>query len=176
MHLQRWASVVKMSVFRVMVYLASAGLGCLPVCVLAAVLQGDVVGVSDGDTVKVLDINRVQHTVRLMGIDAPEKAQPFGQNSKQSLAELVYRQQVHVEWNKKDKYGRIVGKIRTPDGTDVCLAQVRRGMAWHYKQYEAEQSPADRLRYREAEASARLAGLGLWRDQAPVPPWEWRKR
>ena len=147
----------------------------LPQLLIAAVLQGEVVGVSDGDTVKVLDSNHQIVTIRLMGIDAPEKAQAFGQRSKQSLSSLVFRQQVEVEWSKKDKYGRIVGKIRSLDGTDVCLAQVSSGMAWHYKQYSSEQSAADRFRYSEAEAKARSNGVGLWRDSAPTPPWEWRR-
>ncbi len=151
-------------------------LALLPQLLLAANLTGQVVGVSDGDTLKVLDSGRTLYTIRLMGIDAPEKGQAFGQKSKQSLSNLVYQRQIEVEWSKKDRYGRIVGKIFTSDGNDVCLAQVSSGMAWHYKQYAGEQIPADRARYAEAEAKARSAGLGLWRDQAPIPPWEWRKR
>ena len=142
---------------------------------LGAILNGVVVGVSDGDTLKVLDSNKQLHPVRLMGIDAPEKAQPFGQRSKQSLSSLVFRRQVEVEWNKKDKYGRIVGKVHTLDGTDACLAQISSGMAWHYKQYSSEQTPADRVRYSEAETKARSDGVGLWRESSPIPPWEWRR-
>lgn len=148
----------------------------LPHALIAAVLQGSVVGVSDGDTVKVLDSSHELFTVRLMGIDAPEKAQAFGQRSKQSLSDLVYRKQVEVEWSKKDKYGRIVGKIRLLDGTDVCLSQISSGMAWHYKQYASEQIQADRARYAQAEAKAKADGIGLWRDPTPMPPWEWRRR
>lgn len=147
-----------------------------PSFLLAAVLQGSVVGVGDGDTIKVLDSNQRLYSVRLMGIDAPEKAQPFGQKSKQSLSNMVFNRQVEVEWTKKDKYGRIVGKIWTQDGTDVCLAQINNGMAWHYKQYASEQIPADRARYAQAEAKAKADGTGFWREQAPVPPWEWRRR
>ncbi|MGV1045517.1 MAG: thermonuclease family protein [Limnohabitans sp.] len=148
----------------------------VPHCVIAAVLSGRVVGISDGDTVKVLDESKHVHTIRLMGIDAPEKAQPFGQRSKQSLSSLVYLQQVHVHWSKKDKYGRIVGQILNQSGADVCIEQIQRGMAWHYKQYIREQSPEDQISYAQAEELARRENLGLWRENSPTPPWLWRKQ
>ena len=68
----------------------------------ADTLQGRVVGVSDGDTVTVLDTSNTQWKIRLMGIDAPEKKQAFGQKSKQSLSNMSYNKQVTVEYNKKD--------------------------------------------------------------------------
>src|SRR5262245_12419994 len=76
----------------------------------ADTLTGRVVAVADGDTITVLDASHVQHKIRLAGIDSPEKAQPFGQRSKQNLSALVYRKDVTVEWSKRDRYGRIVGK------------------------------------------------------------------
>ena len=157
-------------------WLAFVVLGAIPQVLLAAVIYGRVVGVSDGDTVKVLDATQQLHTVRLMGIDAPEKAQPYGQRSKQSLSEMVFQRQVTVVWEKKDKYGRTVGKISASDGTDTCLEQINRGMAWHYKQYAKEQSEVDRASYSAAEMTARTNGAGLWQDKSPVPPWEWRKK
>ncbi len=77
--------------------------------VQAEVLVGQVVGVSDGDTLTLLDANRTQHKIRLAGIDAPEKAQAFGQASKKSLSDLVYRKQVTVYWDKTDRYQRTLG-------------------------------------------------------------------
>lgn len=77
----------------------------------AETLSGYVVGIADGDTVTVLDANRQEHKIRLAGIDAPEKAQPFGDRSKQNLAALVFNKNVIVEWDKQDRYGRTVGKI-----------------------------------------------------------------
>ena len=74
-----------------------------------------------------------------------------------------------VTWEKRDRYGRIIGKI-SDDHRDVCLEQVRRGMAWHYKQYARDQAPGDRGAYSEAEMAARAARVGLWRDVAPVAP------
>ena len=94
----------------------------------AEILLSHVVAVSDGDTITVLDGSKQRHVVRLMGIDAPEKAQAFGQQSKQSLSELVFDKDVSVTWFKQDRYGRTVGQVRLDD-TDVCLEQIKRGMA-----------------------------------------------
>lgn len=141
--------------------------------VLATQLAGEVVGLSDGDTVTVLDATKTQYKVRLAGIDAPEKSQPFGNRSRQHLAELVFRKQVVVEWSKQDRYGRIVGKVLVA-GRDACLAQVSAGLAWHYKAYQREQSPGDQAAYAAAEEAARGKRVGLWRDPAPMAPWEFR--
>ena len=157
-------------------WLALVILGAVPQALLAAVMHGRIVGVSDGDTVKVLDAAQRLHTVRLMGIDAPEKAQPYGQRSKQSLSEMVNQQHVSVEWSKEDKYGRVVGKIRLHDGLDVCLEQIKRGMAWHYKQYAKEQTFEDQVMYENSENEARNQKLGLWLDDSPTPPWLWRRQ
>lgn len=140
----------------------------------AATLEGRVVGVADGDTLTVLDKGRRQHKIRLAGIDAPEKRQDFGQRSKQSLSELAYRQDVLVDISKQDRYGRSVGKVLR-GGVDVNLEQVRRGLAWHYKEYQKEQSPVDRRAYADAENEARGLRRGLWTLSAPVPPWEYRR-
>ncbi len=140
----------------------------------AETLLGKVINVADGDTITVLDEAHTQHKVRLTGIDAPEKRQAFGNVSKQSLAEQVAGQSVAVEWDKVDRYGRKVGKVLLR-GLDCNLEQVKRGLAWHYKQYQREQSPADRTRYAAAEVEARAARLGLWRDAAPTSPWVFRR-
>lgn len=141
----------------------------------AATLQGKVVSVADGDTITVLDSQKTQHKIRLQGIDAPERAQAFGNKSKQSLHEMVHGKQVTVDYQKKDKYGRVVGKILL-NSTDVCLEQLKRGMAWHYKQYANEQPKEDRETYSLAEQQAKTELKGLWKDKQPVPPWEFRKQ
>jgi endonuclease YncB( thermonuclease family) len=139
----------------------------------AETIVGKVVGVADGDTVTVLDGDRVQHKIRLSGIDAPEKNQPFGQRSKESLSGLVFGKSVSVDTTKKDRYGREIGKVLV-DGKDANLEQVNRGMAWHYKAYAREQPLADREHYAAAEQSARDAKRGLWSELEPIPPWEFR--
>lgn len=167
---------------RRILFLAAALAFALPTS--AEVLLGKVVHVADGDTVTVLDAQRVQHRVRVAGIDAPEKGQAFGQRSKENLTQLVAGRQAEVIFSKHDRYGRIVGKVLVaPDacaGTcprvDAGLSQIEAGMAWHYKQYAAEQAPGDRAGYAAAEERAHARRSGLWADPKPTPPWEWRHR
>ncbi len=136
-------------------------------------LQGKVVGVNDGDTITVLNGSKAQHKIRLAGIDAPEKSQAFGERSMQHLSDLVFGKTVTVDWNKTDKYGRTVGKVIV-NGQDANLSQILAGLAWHYKQYEKEQSAPDRTSYAQAEIDARTRQIGLWHDTAPIPPWYFR--
>jgi len=82
---------------------------------------------------------------------------------------------VTIETNKIDRYGREIGKV-IHNGDDVCLEQIKRGMAWWYRDYQREQSPEDRALYEAAEATSKAAGAGLWADKEPVAPWEWRRR
>ena len=152
-------------------------------------LEGRVVGVGDGDTVTVLDAGKVQHRVRLAGIDAPERGQPGGQRSKESLSAIVFDQPVRVQWHKRDPFGRLVGTLwvaprdadcrgrpECPATLDAGLEQLELGRAWWFRRYAAEQPPEERERYESAEARARERKLGLWRDGGAVPPWEWRQR
>lgn len=141
----------------------------------AHVIQGRVVGVSDGDSVTVLDAQKTQYKIRLAGIDAPERAQAYGQKAKESLSDLVFGKAVEVAWSKQDRYGRIVGVI-TLAGMDINLAQVKRGMAWHYKPYQNEQSPEDREAYAQSESQAREKRTGLWQDPAPMEPSVFRRK
>lgn len=154
----------------------------------ADTLAGRVVAVADGDTITVLDAAKVQHKIRLMAIDAPEKKQPFGNRSKQHLSYLVFSKPVTVDYTKLDRYGRIVGKVMVsspdacPDAAPECpttldagLAQITVGLAWHYKQYATEQTEVDRARYAFAEEEARERQVGIWRDLAPIPPWSFRR-
>jgi endonuclease YncB( thermonuclease family) len=150
----------------------------------ADTLTGRVVGVADGDTITILDADRQQHKIRLGGIDAPEKAQPFGQRSKENLSRLVFNKNVRVDWTKRDRYQRIVGKVwvqpadcpTCPMTLDAGQAQLAAGMAWWYRKYSKEQSPEDRGRYEFEEQEAKARRVGLWGDADPVAPWEWRRR
>ena len=123
-----------MNFHRAIVCLGVAIIVALGNSAMAATLVGRVVGVADGDTVTVLDSANQQFKIRLAGIDAPEKRQAFGQRSKQSLSVMVMGRDVRVEYQGRDRYGRIVGKVLV-EGMDARLAQVRSGMAWHYKKY-----------------------------------------
>jgi len=139
----------------------------------AETVTGRVVGVADGDTITVLDADKIQHKIRLAGIDAPEKKQAFGKRSKESLSDMVFGKTVNVETEKRDRYGRQIGKVLV-NGQDVNVVQVERGMAWFYRQYQREQSPNDRKLYEAAEDAAKAGKRGLWRDADPVAPWDFR--
>jgi endonuclease YncB( thermonuclease family) len=136
-------------------------------------VSGTVVKIADGDTITILDAQNVQHKIRLQGIDAPERRQDFSEVSREHLASLVFGKYVRIEYEKVDRYGRLVGKVWV-DGNDECLEQLKAGLAWHYKEYEKEQPPADRQLYANAEQEARAQKRGLWKDPNPTPPWEYR--
>jgi len=155
--------------------LAALMLLAVAVCdATAANLFGRVVGVSDGDTVTVLTAENRQYKIRLSGIDAPEKKQAFGAHAKETLVHQLSGHDVVVEWTKIDRYGRIVGKVEV-GGVDANLEQVREGSAWVYTQYLRELPLADRKLYLEAERMAKAERRGLWRDEQPQAPWQWRK-
>lgn len=168
-----------MKIFWVALFTALASRGAV-----ADTLTGRVVGVADGDTITVLDANRRQHKIRLGGIDAPEKAQPYGQRSKENLSRMVFGKNVRVEWDKRDRYDRIVGKVwvqpascpTCPMTLDAGHAQITVGLAWWYRKYAKEQSAEDRGAYEFSEREARAKRVGLWSDPDQVPPWEWRRR
>jgi len=135
--------------------------------VYAATIQGKVVSVLDGDTIKVLEAGNQETTVRLHQIDAPEKNQAFGQRSKQALSSLVFGKAVTVKVVTTDKYGRTVGTVFS-DGLDTNLEQVRSGMAWVYRKYASDPN------YFQAEKSAKDTRMGLWAQPNPTPPWVFR--
>lgn len=138
-------------------------------------LSGRVVGVVDGDTVDVLNADRETCRIRLMGIDAPERRQPFYERAKQHLADLAIGRDVIVKWHKLDnRKSRLVGQVFI-DGRDINLALVSAGYAWWYRAYAREQLPSDRAAYAAAEATAQANKAGLWADPDPTPPWDWRK-
>ena len=133
-----------------------------------------VVKITDGDIVHVLDQSKAKHKIRLGGIDAPEKKQAYGQKSKQNLSKLIAGKNIEVEYNKRDRYGRIIGKL-IYQGQDVNLLQIKNGYAWHYKYYQRDQSALDRTLYSSAEIVAREKTIGLWSFPA-IPPWEYRRK
>lgn len=143
--------------------------------VLAETYTGRVVGVMDGDTVKVLDKAKMLHKIRLAGVDAPEKSQPYGQRAKQNLASRVFDREVTLDCGKLDRYKREICVVLL-DGQDINLAQVQAGYGWWYRQYAREQTLSQRLAYQAAELSARELRIGLWRDASPTPPWKWRQK
>lgn len=146
----------------ILLYLLSA----LTLC--ASTITGTVVGVTDGDTITVLDAEKEQHKIRLYGIDAPESNQDYGQRSKQLLSALVYGDSVRVDYDGKDRYGRIVGKVYNGEQY-VNAEMIRLGLAWHYKAYSNDKDLAD------LETVARSSKIGLWSRPDAVAPWDFRR-
>jgi endonuclease YncB( thermonuclease family) len=154
-------------------------------------LEGKVVGVTDGDTITVLDTGNNQHQVRLFAIDAPEtschqktpstyaddcveRGQAFGKTAKRNLSALVYGKQVSVRLGQGKSYDRVVGTVYVGQ-QDINLQQVRDGFAWHAKKYAAQQDQKSQLLYSFSEDAARSERRGLWIDDSAIPPWEYRK-
>jgi endonuclease YncB( thermonuclease family) len=126
-------------------------------------ISGKVVAIADGDTLTVLDHAKVQHKIRLAGIDAPEKGQPFGTKAREALAGKVFGQVVRVEVIDVDRYKREVGRIYLGERF-INMEMVRDGFAWRYVNYE---KPGE---FTAAEADAREHRRGLWAEPNPVPP------
>ena len=142
----------------------------LSLSLFSAEIIGKVVGVSDGDTITVLDeMDKGNFKIRLDKIDAPEKKQAFGSKAKQFLSALIFGKQVTVRYKAVDRYGRIVGVVYC-DGVEINLVMVQNGYAWHYCHYD--KTPE----YIQAEKQARADKKGLWADPAPVNPYEFRKQ
>ena len=139
----------------------------LPTLALAD-FTGRVVKVTDGDTVHV-SVNNIRVSVRLESIDAPESKQAYGNQSRQSLAELCAGKTATVVETGRDRYGRTLGYVIC-DGVDANAEQVHRGMAWVFKRYAGAGSALYGI-----EADARAAKRGLWADPQPIAPWEWRR-
>jgi endonuclease YncB( thermonuclease family) len=132
--------------------------------------NGNVVSVKDGDTIEVMHDGKAER-IRLYGIDAPEKAQAFGQKAKQATSDLVFGKSVKIIVKDHDRYGRTVGVVVMADGKTLNAELVRIGMAWWYKQYAPNDAELQML-----ESEARTAKAGLWVDPNPTPPWEWRHK
>ena len=129
---------------------------------------GKVVVVIDGDTVMVTRKGGPPVKVRLAEIDAPEKLQPGGVDSKKSLAELILRKPVTVNSRAVDTYGRLVAQLEV-DGMNVNEEQVRRGMAWSYSYYQSNKNLI------ALQSEAQQAKRGLWAGEEIMKPAQWRK-
>lgn len=132
--------------------------------------SGRVVGVSDGDTIRVMHNGR-EVKVRLYGIDAPEKRQDFGMAAKKYASLLVFGKTVTVDSRGTDRYGRTIGWVNTGNGVVLNEEMVKAGLAWWYREY----APNDN-RLSQLEAQARNARRGLWSRSNPTPPWEYRRQ
>lgn len=133
----------------------------------AAEISGVVVGVLDGDTIRLLADGKMQIVVRLSGIDAPEKKQPYGAKAREHLAGLIHEKEVRVVTSGKDRYGRTLGVVWVGE-TNVNEEMIDSGFAWQFRRYDRSK------RLEKLEADAREKRIGLWADKEPVEPWTWR--
>ncbi|MDD2229958.1 MAG: thermonuclease family protein [Candidatus Cloacimonetes bacterium] len=134
----------------------------------AKTVQGKVTAVKDGDTIVVLQ-NRSTYTIRLDGIDCPEKKQAFGQQAKNFVSMQVFGKQVRVEYQQKDRYQRYLGTVYYATSKNLNQELLKAGLAWHYKHYNKDAVLA------RLESIARNNKRGLWADKNPTPPWDFRK-
>jgi endonuclease YncB( thermonuclease family) len=140
----------------------------------AKIISGYVVHVHDGDTLTIKTQSEFKK-IRLANIDAPELNQPFGIDSRDMLSSMVLNKQVLVDFNKSDKYSRLVGKV-VLNSDDINLKQVQLGAAWVYREYLKEIPIKERALYLEAEHQSKAVAIGLWEGADVVEPWIWRKK
>ncbi|MBF0421365.1 MAG: thermonuclease family protein [Magnetococcales bacterium] len=131
--------------------------------------QGEVVYVQDGDSLKIRIDNKVK-IVRLRGIDAPEKGQPFAEEASLFVRRLTLHQHVTMNVYGEDKYHRILAEVFMKDGLNLNQELVRKGLAWPHIAYTRDKT------LHELEREAREAKRGLWVDNHPEPPWVWKRR
>ena len=131
-----------------------------------------VLAVKDGDTIQVSDsTDSAIYNIRFYGMDAPEKKQPFGQDSKTFLSALILNKDVMIQLISGDIHGRLVCKVLMTDGTYVNELMVEKGYAWYYEFY----APRDAV-LKQAQDTAIKNKAGLWKDNNPVAPWDYRKQ
>jgi micrococcal nuclease len=138
----------------------------------ACAWEGVVVKVLDGDSIEIKRNGKV-HTIRLYGIDTPEYKQAYSNKAKQFTKRLVKRQKVNVVEKDIDRYGRIVALVESR-GQLVNRELVREGLAWYYSKYCLAQPLCGELK--DLERKARNEGRGLWRDENPVSPMDWKRQ
>lgn len=149
---------------------------CLFVCchlkdsatTVSEVIEGKVVGITDGDTFTLLSPGKKRIKVRLYGIDCPEKGQDFASVAKERLSELIFGKPVQIAFKSYDRWGRTVGTV-VCDGKNVNEILLAEGLAWHFTRYD------DNAEWSVIERNAREKKLGLWSLVNPVPPWKWRR-
>ena len=137
-------------------------------------LVGRVAYVDDGDSLEMRDGWGKPLRVRLRGIDAPEKGQPYADVSRRNLGRLVRGREVTISYDQVDKYGRLLAWLYIDDGVSVNLMQVQAGLAWHYA-FPGRPWTADDDLLATAQQQARAANAGLWAHPSPVPPWQYRR-
>jgi endonuclease YncB( thermonuclease family) len=138
----------------------------------ASTLTGKVIEINDGDEITVFNMNRPVR-IRLIGIDAPEKDQAFGEVAKLHLADLVFDKYVFVEYSGIGEHTALIGRVLY-NGTDICAQMIRDGAAWYAPQVSYLTDTQKQI-YSQSEQAARSEKRGLWQVDGAVAPWEFVK-
>lgn len=136
-------------------------------------VEGKVVRVESGDTIAVKANGRNVYQVKLQAIDAPDLGQPRYEDSKNSLSKLIRGKDVRVVVHATGPTGVLIGTVYR-QGRDISLSMLEKGLAWHYKSFPYQQTASVRKAYSDAQNIASAAGLGIWSDPTPIPPWVFR--
>lgn len=133
----------------------------------AQVILAKVVNILDGDTLRVANAIESVKTIRLNGVDAPEKGQEFADEAIAWTKKLLGHE-VRVEYTGKDRYNRLLGDVYDGDGRWINREIVADGLAWQYKDYSKDE------RLAKAEDLARAQKLGVWSEESRIAPWDYR--
>jgi len=171
MHKQLTKLILLISLFLILFPLTSHALSTN--CTVTRVLDGDTFHCIPDTVINGAKLHKDGTiSVRLRGVDAPEKRQPSGTDAQESLKELIGRKTVKLDIKDIDRYGRVAAYVFV-NGMNVNLEQVKRGLAWAYTEYLDRPYASE---FYGAEKQARKQRLGLWKELNPTPPWEWRKK
>ncbi len=131
-------------------------------------LTGKVIGITDGDTFKLLTQDSTQHQVRLANIDCPERKQAYSDKAKQFLSDAIFGKMVRIDIQKKDRYKRLIAIVIYDGDKNVNHELLKHGLAWHFVKYSNDKT------LQAFEDEARQNKVGLWQDPHAIAPWEWR--
>lgn len=141
---------------------------------IAQAWPGTVLHVADGDTITIAPggDGETPVVVRLYGIDAPEKAQAGGPESRAWLQERLPKgTNVEIVTYSTDKYGRAVSLVVLNKKT-INSDAVRNGQAWVYEKFC---KMTFCRKWKKAQKRAKKEGAGLWADVDATQPWKWRE-
>lgn len=133
-------------------------------------INAKIVGIKDGDTVVALLDRNIQKTLRLAEVDCPESKQPFGNNAKQFTSSQIFGKNVIFYPTDTDRYGRTIAKIFYANDKYLSAEIIKAGLGWWYYQY------SDNIELGKMQDIAKAEGLGLWNDNNPIYPYEWRQQ
>lgn len=160
---------------RLQQYTLALSLVFAPHIAVGQVISGVVIAVSDGDTIRMLADDQAVKTLRLAGIDAPEKQQVFGLQARQQLTELCLEKQAQADVRTIDRYGRTVARVSC-NQVDVASRMLELGLAWHFTRYTHTQPAQEAESDKAAQTRAMNGQIGLWGASGPVAPWDWRAK